>query len=98
MLRARFLEDTSLMGFDKQAVIRKYQRHASDTGSTELQVSMLTERILGLTDHFRTHKKDHHGRRGLMTMVSKRRRLLNYLKGTDLERYRKLIADLGLRH
>ena len=85
------------MVFDKQAVIRKYQRHASDTGSTELQVSMLTERILGLTDHFRTHKKDHHGRRGLMTMVSKRRRLLNYLKGTDLERYRKLIADLGLR-
>ncbi|MFQ5703576.1 MAG: 30S ribosomal protein S15 [Gemmatimonadales bacterium] len=85
------------MGFDKPAVIRKYQRHPSDTGSAQLQVAMLTERIKALTDHFRMHPKDHHGRQGLLMMVSKRRRLLNYLKGTDLEGYRKLIAELGLR-
>ena len=86
------------MSFDKQAVVQKYRKHESDTGSASLQVALLTERINMLTDHFRTHKKDHHGRRGLMLMVSKRRRLLDYLKRTDLEGYRQLIADLGLRH
>jgi len=86
------------MSFDKQAVVQKYQKHAGDTGSARVQVAVLTERINTLTDHFRTHAKDHHGRRGLLTMVSKRRRLLDYLKRTDLEGYRQLITELGLRH
>ncbi len=86
------------MGFDKEAVIKKYQLHDSDRGSAPVQVALLTERINGLTEHFRAHKKDHHSRRGLMMMVGKRRRLLDYLKQTDLDRYRQLIEDLGLRH
>jgi len=86
------------MGFDKLAVTTKYQIHEGDTGSAQVQVALLTERINSLTDHFRTHAKDHHGRRGLLKMVGTRRRLLNYLKGNDLATYRKLIDDLGLRH
>ncbi len=86
------------MSFDKQAVVQKHQQHAKDTGSTRVQVAVLTEHINVLTGHFRTHAKDHHGRRGLLAMVSKRRRLLNYLKRTDLEGYRQLIAELGLRY
>jgi small subunit ribosomal protein S15 len=86
------------MGFDKQAVTTKYQLHEGDTGSAQVQVALLTERINSLTDHFRTHAKDHHGRRGLLKMVGTRRRLLNYLKGNDLATYRKLIDELGLRH
>ncbi len=86
------------MSFDKQTVVLKYAKHARDSGSAQVQTALLTERINGLTDHFRTHKKDHHGRRGLLMMVSKRRRLLDYLKRTDLEAYRRLIAELGLRH
>ncbi len=86
------------MSFDKQAVVQKHQKHAKDSGSTRVQVALLTERINVLTDHFRTHAKDYHGRRGLLAMVSKRRRLLDYLKRTDLEGYRQLIAELGLRH
>lgn len=86
------------MSFDKQAVVEIHRSHAKDTGSTRVQIALLTERINSLTDHFRTHHKDHHGRRGLLTMVSKRRRLLDYLKQTDLEGYRKLIGELGLRH
>jgi small subunit ribosomal protein S15 len=86
------------MSFEKSAVIRKHQSFASDTGSTRVQVALLTERINSLTDHFRTHAKDHHGRRGLLMMVSKRRRLLEYLRRTDLATYRKLIDELGLRH
>ncbi|MGH7502792.1 MAG: 30S ribosomal protein S15 [Longimicrobiales bacterium] len=86
------------MAFDKESVIRKYQLHESDRGSAPVQIALLTERINDLTDHFRTHKKDHHSRRGLMMMVGKRRRLLDYLKGNDLDRYRQLIEDLGLRH
>ena len=86
------------MSFDKQTVVLKYAKHARDSGSAQVQTALLTERINGLTDHFRTHKKDHHGRRGLLMMVSKRRRLLDYLKRTDLEAYRQLIAELGLRH
>ena len=86
------------MSFDKQPVVQKYQAHPKDTGSTRVQIAVLSERINVLTDHFQTHKKDHHGRRGLLMMVSKRRRLLDYLKRTDLEGYRQLIAELGLRH
>jgi small subunit ribosomal protein S15 len=83
---------------DKNDVIRKYQLHENDRGSAPVQVALLTQRINELTEHFRTHKKDHHGRRGLLMMVGKRRRLLDYLKRTDLERYRSLIEDLRLRH
>jgi small subunit ribosomal protein S15 len=83
---------------DKNEVIRKYQLHENDRGSAPVQVALLTQRINELTDHFRAHKKDHHSRRGLLMMVGKRRRLLDYLKRTDLERYRSLIDDLGLRH
>ncbi len=86
------------MAFDKQAAVRKYAVHETDTGSPRVQIALLTERINGLTDHFRTHQKDHHGRRGLLMMVSKRRRLLGYMKRTDLEGYRQLIDELGLRH
>ena len=86
------------MSFDKQSVVQKYQQHPKDTGSTRVQIAVLSERINVLTGHFRTHKKDYHGRRGLLTMVSKRRRLLDYLRRTDLEGYRQLIAELGLRH
>jgi small subunit ribosomal protein S15 len=83
---------------DKNDIIRKYQLHESDRGSAPVQVALLTQRINELTDHFRAHKKDHHSRRGLLMMVGRRRRLLDYLKRTDLEQYRSLIDDLGLRH
>ena len=86
------------MSLDKQAVVQKHAMHPKDTGSTRVQIAILTERINTLTGHFRTHNKDHHGRQGLMMMVSKRRRLLDYLKRTDLEGYRRLIEELGLRH
>lgn len=86
------------MGYDKSGVISKYQVSSADTGSARVQVALLTERINSLTDHFRTHAKDHHGRRGLLMMVSRRRRQLEYLKRTDLEGYRRLIDELGLRH
>ena len=86
------------MSFDKQSVITKHRINPEDTGSARVQVALLTERINSLTDHFRTHPKDHHGRRGLLKMVGARRRLLTYLKRTDLPTYRSLIADLGLRH
>ena len=81
----------------KQRIITEYRTHDSDTGSTELQVAMLTERIRQVTDHLRTHRKDVHSRRGLVTMVSKRRRLLNYLSREDVGRYQRLISRLGLR-
>jgi small subunit ribosomal protein S15 len=86
------------MGYDKQAVAARFRLHDEDTGSARLQVALLTERINSLTDHFRTHPKDHHGRRGLLKMVGTRRRLLNYLRNTDLATYRALIQELGLRH
>jgi small subunit ribosomal protein S15 len=86
------------MGLDKDAVIQKYRLHDTDRGSAPVQIALLTARINELTDHFRKHKKDHHSRRGLLMMVGKRRRLLEYLKRTDLDRYRQLIEDLGLRH
>jgi small subunit ribosomal protein S15 len=86
------------MAIEKTDIIQKYQLHPDDRGSAPVQVAILTARINHLTDHFRTHKKDHHSRRGLLKMVGKRRRLLEYLKRTDVERYRGLIQDLGLRH
>ena len=81
----------------KSGIISEYKTHDSDTGSPEVQVALLTDRINDLTDHFRTHKKDHHGRRGLLKLVGRRRRLLEYLKRRDIERYRTLIQRLGLR-
>jgi small subunit ribosomal protein S15 len=83
---------------DKNEIVTKYQLHENDRGSAPVQIALLTSRINDLTDHFRKHPKDHHSRRGLLMMVGKRRRLLEYLKKTDLERYRGLIDDLGLRH
>jgi small subunit ribosomal protein S15 len=81
----------------KKEIIESYRMHESDTGSPEVQASLLTERIRYLTDHFKMHKKDHHSRRGLLKLVGQRRRLLNYLRGFDIERYRGLITRLGLR-
>ena len=86
------------MPIDRDSIIQQYQLHESDRGSARVQVALLTARINHLTDHFRSHHKDHHSRRGLLKMVGQRRRLLEYLKKTDLEQYRTLIADLGLRH
>lgn len=83
---------------DKNDIVTKYQLHENDRGSAPVQIALLTTRINELTDHFRKHPKDHHSRRGLLMMVGKRRRLLEYLKKNDLERYRSLIDDLGLRH
>lgn len=82
---------------DKAELIGKYGKKEGDTGSTEVQVALLTERINDLTGHLREHAKDHHSRRGLLMLVGKRRRLLRYLERNDLERYRALVADLGLR-
>ena len=83
---------------DKNEIVKKYQLHDTDRGSAPVQIALLTARINDLTEHFRQHPKDHHSRRGLLMMVGKRRRLLEYLRNTDLERYRSLIDDLGLRH
>jgi small subunit ribosomal protein S15 len=82
---------------ETKTVIDEFGMHATDTGSPEVQVALLTERINHLTEHLRTHGKDHHSRRGLLMMVGKRRRLLDYLRSQDVERYRSLIARLGLR-
>jgi small subunit ribosomal protein S15 len=81
----------------KSQVISKYRIHKSDSGSPEVQVALLSQRISQLTEHFNTHKKDHHSRRGLLSMVARRRKLLNYLKDRDLERYKALIQSLGIR-
>ena len=82
---------------NKEEIIREHRTHEGDTGSPEVQVAVLTRRISHLTDHVRTHKHDYHSRRGLLQMVGKRRRLLKYLQKKDIERYRALIAKLGLR-
>jgi small subunit ribosomal protein S15 len=82
---------------EKQRIIKKCQTREGDTGSPEVQITLLTERINGLADHFEKHKKDHHSRRGLLKMVGRRRSLLDYLKKKDIERYRRLIKELGLR-
>jgi small subunit ribosomal protein S15 len=81
----------------KKELIEKYKRHESDTGSPEVQISILTERINQLTEHLKVHKKDHHSRRGLLMMVGQRRRLLNYLMKKEIKRYRAIIEKLGLR-
>jgi small subunit ribosomal protein S15 len=81
----------------KAALMSKYKRHEKDTGSPEVQVALLSERIGQLTEHFKTHKKDHHSRRGLLKLVGQRRRLLDYLKEQDAPRYRALIEGLGIR-
>ncbi|MBM3811442.1 MAG: 30S ribosomal protein S15 [Acidimicrobiia bacterium] len=81
----------------KKQVVSDYRTHKSDSGSPEVQVALLSHRIQQLTDHFKAHKKDHHSRRGLLLMVARRRRLLNYLKRTSPERYKSLIDRLGLR-
>jgi small subunit ribosomal protein S15 len=87
----------SLQVAQKAQVVKQYQRAGNDTGSTEVQVALLTERINGLTDHFKSHVKDFHSRRGLLKMVSQRRKLLDYLKRSDVDKYRSVIERLGLR-
>lgn len=82
---------------DKSATIEEYRLHESDTGSPEVQVALLTQRVQHLTEHLATHNQDHHSRRGLLKLVGRRRRLLDYLARNDIERYRALIARLGLR-
>jgi small subunit ribosomal protein S15 len=82
---------------DRQEVIQRFARSEGDTGSPEVQVALLTQRINHLTEHLRAHHKDHHSRRGLLTLVGRRKRLLGYLREIDIERYRSLIAELGLR-
>lgn len=81
----------------KQEIINSYKLHESDTGSPEVQIAILTERIIYLTDHFKTHKKDHHSRRGLLKIVGQRRRLLDYVKRKDVDRYKVIIEKLGIR-
>jgi len=81
----------------KQEIIKKFQTHEGDTGSPEVQIALLSERISYLTEHFKVHKKDHHSRRGLLMLVGQRRRLLDYLKAKNIERYRVLIKELGIR-
>ena len=87
----------SLAVEEKSQVISKYKIHKSDSGSPEVQVALLSQRILELTEHFKIHKKDHHSRRGLLLMVSSRRKMLNYLKDRSPERYQTLIKSLGIR-
>ncbi len=82
---------------DKGAIVGKFQRKPGDTGSPEVQIALLSERIRYLTEHFKVHKKDHHSRRGLLKLVGQRRRMLNYLKRKDIERYRTVIKELGIR-
>jgi small subunit ribosomal protein S15 len=85
------------MSIDTQAIIKEYQKDASDTGSTDVQIALLTARIRYLTEHFKTHKKDHHSRRGLLKLVSQRKKLLSYIKSNDINSYANLISRLGIR-
>jgi small subunit ribosomal protein S15 len=89
--------DMTLTTEAKLEIVGKHGRHEKDTGSAQVQIALLTSRITELTEHLRTHKKDHHSRRGLLKLVGRRRRLLDYLQRTDLEGYRALIKELGLR-
>jgi len=82
---------------DKAATIDQHKTHESDTGSPEVQIALLTERITHLTEHLKQHKKDHHSRRGLLMLVGRRRRMLDYVRSIDVERYRKIVKDQGLR-
>lgn len=85
------------MTIAKQDIIEKFRTHEGDTGSPEVQIALLTQRINHLNEHFKTHKKDHHSRRGLLKMVGQRRNLLNYLKNKDIDRYRAILEQLNLR-
>ena len=85
------------MSIDTQTIIKEYQKDASDTGSADVQIALLTARIRHLTEHFRTHKKDHHSRRGLLKLVSQRKKLLSYIKSNDINSYANLISRLGIR-
>ena len=85
------------MSIDTQSIIKEYQKDPADTGSVDVQVALLTARIRHLTEHFKTHKKDHHSRRGLLRLVSQRKKLLAYIKNNDLSAYANLISRLGLR-
>ena len=86
-----------LLQSQKQQIIGKFQTHGSDTGSPEVQIALLTERITHLTEHFRAHKQDHHSRRGLLKLVSRRRGLLDYVRSKNVDRYRNIIQELGIR-
>jgi len=88
----------SITSEKKRELVDRFGRSPDDTGSAEVQVALLTERINELTEHLRSHSKDHHSRRGLLMLVGKRRRLLRYLERSDIERYRSLVGELGLRH
>jgi small subunit ribosomal protein S15 len=90
-------EFTVLVTEKKQEIINEFKQHESDTGSPEVQIAILTARITYLTEHFKTHKKDHHSRRGLLKLVGQRRRLLDYLKGKEVARYKTVIERLGIR-
>ncbi len=81
----------------KEEIVQKHRKHDKDTGSPEVQIALLTERIIYLTEHFQTHKHDHHSRRGLLKLVARRRSLLNYLKNNDVQRYKDIVESLGLR-
>ena len=96
-MRIRRVWPRRLLMRETQTVVDDFGKHATDTGSPEVQVALFTDRINHLTEHLKVHKKDHHSRRGLLMLVGKRRRLLDYLKSQDVERYRGLIARLGLR-
>ena len=85
------------MSIDTQTIIKEYQKDPSDTGSADVQIALLTARIRHLTEHFKTHKKDHHSRRGLLRLVTQRKKLLSYVKGNDITSYAELISRLGLR-
>jgi small subunit ribosomal protein S15 len=87
----------TLKADDKKVVVTKFGKHENDTGSPEVQVALLTSRISYLTEHFKTHKKDHHSRRGLLKLVGQRKSLLKYIQGQDIERYRAVIKELGIR-
>lgn len=93
----KFKEVKDMLKSEKEAIIKEYATHEGDTGSPEVQIALLTKRIQDLTEHLKTHKKDHHSRRGLLKMVGKRRNLLAYLTKVDVERYRSIIARLGIR-
>ncbi len=87
----------STVGEKKASIIQKFRTHEKDTGSPEVQIALLTDRIAQLTEHFKTHVKDHHSRRGLLKLVGQRRRMLDYLKSSSVERYRKVVSGLSLR-
>ena len=97
VLTSLVLEELVLTRDRKQEIVNGYRTHGTDTGSPEVQIALLSERINYLTEHFKVHAKDHHSRRGLLRMVGKRRRLLDYLKAKDAERYRGVIERLGIR-